>query len=325
MTVPRPVLVYPLRIVEDRLALKLETDSDRITVEGVSPSLGSRIIERLNGSGDGLPEFDGDAREFVELLLSERLGLVHEPDYYSGVEICRLLQRYFLDWNDALFSHLLWTSLAAGTAKSSVVDGWLIETYHFIKGANARLSYAASQTTDLACRSAFVHHYVEEYDHYKFFGESLERRGISVADVERIGPLPSTTGVMNMARRAARTDHLAYAACSGLLESTGSDAARAREFYRLVANHYDKESSDFVEPMLRHVALDEAYEHGSVMAEIFSGVQAITPARAAGIIETVSIFRDTLLLWFDDVLRHYHLQPFEPHRTHRHARRSNRF
>jgi hypothetical protein len=318
----RPTLAYPLQILESRTALTLETAAETITIKGIDPSLGAKLIEHLNNGTDAGVSSNIAAEKLLGLLLDEKLVVAGEPDYYTGIQIAQLLQRYFPDWNEDLFGHLLWVSLAAGSAKHSVVDGWLIETYHFIKGANARLAYAISQTTDASIRSIFVHHYIEEYDHYKFFAESLERRGISVDDVERLGPLPTTTAVINMARRAARLDHLAYAACSGLLESTGTDAKRAREFYQELARHYDSGNTGFVEPMLAHVALDEAYEHGSVMQDIFRGAKVVSSERAARIIECASIFKDTLLLWFSDILRHYHLRPFDPNRTHRNFRQS---
>ncbi len=83
------------------------------------------------------------------------------------------LQLYYAQWNDQLFSHPLWQSLGRGSAGKSVVDGWLIETYHFIRGANARLAYAIAHTGDLRIREIFTHHYIEEWDHYAFFAEAL--------------------------------------------------------------------------------------------------------------------------------------------------------
>jgi hypothetical protein len=165
-----------------------------------------------------------------------------------------------------------------------------------------------------------VRHHVEEYDHYKFFADSLTRRGINPNVVERLGALVTTSAVINMIRRAARIDCLAYAACSGLLESSGCDASRARSFYNSVAAHYDKGGSGFVEPMLRHIDLDEAYEHGHVMSDIFTPIQRIEPERADRIVECVFQFKEALLLWFDDIQTYYYRHPFDSTKLHRHYR-----
>jgi hypothetical protein len=126
--------------------------------------------------------------------------------------------------------------------------------------------------------------------------------------------------VLNMARRAARVDGLAYAACSGLLESTGSDSGRARGFYLDVAKHYDRDSTGFADPLLQHVDLDEEYEHGSVMSEIFAPIPYILCERADQIVTTTALFRETLTLWFSDIERFYFLNPFPARVTARNYR-----
>jgi len=323
----RPGLCFPLNIDHDKGSLVLSNDTERITLTGIDPSLGGRVIEMLNRRKtvrEVLLTFNNDpdnVSKFIETLISEKI-VTAAPCCYTGAQISSLLQSFFSTWNDLLFSHPLWRSLADGKAPTPVLDGWLVETYFFIRGANARLSYAASQTSDLRVRGILVGHYVEEFDHYKFFAESLRCRGIDPAAVDRLGPLLSTSAVINMARRAARLDYLAYAACSGLLESTGSDSTRARLFYNKLAANYDHIGSGFVEPMLRHVALDDAYQHGSVMSDIFNPIQRIEPERADRIIECAFQFKETLWLWFNDIHSYYHRYPFDGTKVHRHYRRN---
>jgi hypothetical protein len=307
-------LYFPLNIEQERQTLVLSTDTERITLTGIDAKTGADIIQCLNSrpkAAELLSSADNGEQtaNFLETLSTEKLVL-ESQSFYTGAQLADLLHSYFDDWNNALFSRPLWTWLADGRASEAVLDGWLIETYHFIRGANARLSYATSQTSDLRVRRIFAHHYVEEYDHYKFFAESLRRRGFDPDVVEKAGPLVSTVAVINMARRAARDDCLAYAACSGLLESTGCDAARARSFYNAIAAQYDKAGSGFVEPMLRHIDLDEAYEHGEVMADIYRPIARIDSERADRIVECVFLFKEILLLWFDDIQNHYLRHPF---------------
>lgn len=304
-------LPFPLAIEYARECLVLSTLEERIKFTGIRPDIGCEVLQAINErrSLNKIEPQDQNTRlqvqHFLQTLKSE--ALLHDRSvlFYRGAELSVLLKRYFEQWNQILFSAPLWTSLAAGAAAAEILNGWLIETYHFIKGANARLSYAAAHANDERVRAIFTRHYLEEYDHYKFFAESLRRRGFDPEQVDAVGPLPSTVAVQNMARRAARADCLAYAACSGLLESTGSDAMRAREFYNSLATHYDSAGTGFVVPMLEHVALDERYGHGSVMADVLEPIPVILAERADKIIESVSLFQETLALWFGDIARFY--------------------
>jgi hypothetical protein len=311
----RPALRFPLNIEEEKQRLVLSTDTERIVVDGVPPYATATLIERLNAglAAEELASVVYLDQQHVSAILAvlhrEGLTVEEEPDTYTGQQIAALLLRFYSDWNEALFSGSLWSSLANGTAVPRVVDGWLIEGYHFIRGANARLAYAAAHAGDERIRRIFAHHYVEEYDHHAFFAESLRRRNIDPDAVDRIGPLATTSAVINMCRRAARLDCLCYAACSGLLESTGSDAARARAFYRAVAEHYDRDGSNFVEPLQRHSDLDEGFGHGSVMNDVFGPIKAISADRANQIIEIVALFKETLQLWFADLERYYFINP----------------
>jgi Iron-containing redox enzyme len=323
----RHALRFPLNIEDEKERLVLSTDTERIVVDGVPPHATATLIERLN-AGMAMEQLAGavylDQRHvsaILSVLHREGLTVEEEPDTYTGRQIAALLLRFYSDWNEALFSGSLWSSLANGTAAPRVIDGWLIEQYHFIRGANARLAYAAAHAGDERIRRIFAHHYVEEYDHHAFFAESLRRRHIDPEAVDRVGPLPTTSAVINMCRRAARLDCLCYAACSGLLESTGSDATRARAFYKAVAEHYDHDGSNFVDPLQKHSDLDEGFGHGSVMNDVFGPIKAISADRANQIIETVALFKETLQLWFADLERYYFINPpFDNRSLRRHYR-----
>ncbi|MGY3586646.1 hypothetical protein ACVIGB_004296 [Bradyrhizobium sp. USDA 4341] len=309
----RPALRFPVQIDEERHLLVLSTNTDYFEFRGVPSQAFAGVIERIDGVSTvaeiakGANVEEGTLARFLSVLREHDLAIEAEPAGYTGQELASLLADLYRDWNPSLFSRSLWSSLTWGTATQGVLDGWLIESYHFIRGANARLAYAAACTSDTRVRRIFAKHHSEEYDHFRFFADSLKRRNIDPLTVDKVGPLPSTMAVINMARRAARIDHLCYAACSGLLESTGSDAARARSFYDAVARHYDPDNTGFVEPMIQHVALDEGFNHGSVMRDVFEPIKEICSERANRIIATVSLFKETLELWFDEIERYYFL------------------
>jgi len=201
-----------------------------------------------------------------------------------------------------MFSQPLWRFLPVGKASPSLFNGWLLESYHFIRGAAARLSYATSLCHDERVMPYFLDHHLEEYDHYQFFEEALRRRKVTFADTT---PLPSTEAIINFARGAARRGPLHYMACSGLLESSGSDTARAVEFFNSLTASYDTEQSGFVEPLIEHVLLDQAYRHGSICERILGQFNEIDVTVANDVIDTAAGFKDTIIYWFRDVYRAY--------------------
>ncbi|WP_029032256.1 hypothetical protein [Salinarimonas rosea] len=234
--------------------------------------------------------------------------LTPEPGEYetiSGAEFSEYLKQSFRALNDEMFSHELWQKLAAGKASATLVDGWLIETFFFIKGANARLPNAIANCTHHGIRNTLLHHYLEEWDHYGFFKESLELRGLDFDRIEARGPLPATKAVMLMARKAGRENSLGYLACSGLLESTGSDSSKAREFYGAIAAHYDARGTGFVAPMLEHIDLDEEFEHGDLMAEALGTIERLSRREADEVVNTLREFKETLVQWFDEIVEYY--------------------
>jgi hypothetical protein len=272
----------------------------RALLDFETPRSPNEVIEQYT-------EAKSELSDFVTYCVAQ--GLLQQPstDFQtiSGAAFAVYLQQCFRAINDEMFSHGLWRKLADGKAGATLVDGWLIETYFFIKGANARLPNAVAHCTHDGLRDTLLHHYLEEWDHYAFFKEAMERRGLDADRLEMRGPLPATKAVMLMARKAGRENSLGYLACSGLLESTGSDASKAREFYGAITKHYDLNGSDFVAPMLRHIDLDEEYEHGDLMAEAMEKIGLMSRKEADVVVNTLQGFKETLIQWFDEIGEYY--------------------
>jgi len=291
-------------------ALTIEVGGDTYQITGVDPAVALRFLSCCNGN---VPIADICKRHSIPLEIAAAIIETcrdTELLYLDVPVIVQIPADLFLDilkqryaaWNKELFSQLLWRFLPSGKAKPSLVDGWLLESYHFIRGASARLAYATSLSHDERITPYFLDHHLEEYDHYSFFEDALRRRNVIFEDSV---PLPSTEAIINFARMAARRGPLHYMACSGLLESSGSDTARAVEFYRTVATYYDEARSGFTEPLLAHVLLDQEYQHGSICARILRNFDYIETRLANDVLDTAERFKDTIVYWFKDVYRTY--------------------
>jgi hypothetical protein len=251
--------------------------------DGIPPDIAAAVIEACGDSELLCPDLSTQATIPADLFL-------------------KILRRRYAVWNIEMFGQPLWRFLSTGKASRSLVDGWLLESYHFIRGAAARLAYATSLCHHEGVMPYFLDHHLEEYDHYQFFEEALRRRKIAF---EETTPLPSTEAIINFARMAARRGPLHYMACSGLLESTGSNTAEAVEFYKSLTASYDSEGSGFVEPLVEHVLIDQAYGHGSICERILGHFDEIDTTVANDIVDTAVGFKDTIIYWFKDLYSAY--------------------
>ena len=308
-----PVLPFPVDYDVIDGVLVVQDSRDNFRFNTVEAHAAAEFLNSIDGESPVASLLDQSqlppALAYALLCALTENGLIVYPRackrLIPGASLASHMKELFGGWNNRLFSHELWVSLSSGRASQELFRGWLLETYHFIRGVNARLPLAIAECPTARLRKHFISHFVEEYDHHKFFAESLEAAGIPNKVVEATVPLPGTLAVINWTRWCARRDPLYYAGCSGLLESTGSSPRTARRFYKILADHYDHDRRGVIDPMLRHVALDEAYQHGDFMAAIFSEAGDIELNRAHGVVQATFGFVETLENWFSDIMMHY--------------------
>lgn len=309
----RPLLRANVQFSVQKNVVVADVSGFLVKIESKCPEDVLAVLHACDGSIaiHEISEITGVSRDDVAGIVSAcgEAGLIlrdlPRSPTVDGKELLRVLQQRYSYWNDEIFGADLWIYLMSGKATDSLVNGWLQESFHFIRGAASRLAYAASLSADRKVTSHLLDHHLEEYDHYAFFSDAIARRGVSVSQV----PLPGTEAVINSARAAARRGALQYVACSGLLESSGSNTKRAMSFYETVERNFDKSNTGFVKPLLKHVGLDAEYQHGSICAEILESYGQIPTDLANDILNTARDFKDTLSLWFSDIYSFYILRP----------------
>lgn len=299
----------PLLAVQfDQGTLLVEDEEELFRFTGVEANRALRIINRIDGfrsRTDLLAVGDHCDSTFLDLLIDSGLVVARPAlGYYDSGAVARALKTAYRSWNQRLFSHPLWLAIVNGVASEVLIVGWVLETYHFIRGASARLPLAIAQCSAGRQRDILAQHFSEEYDHDDLFLESLATLGIAESAARAASPLPGTAAVIDWMRAAARRDVLAYAGCSGLLESTGSDPVAAREFYDMLESHYPS-LPDFVSPMRRHAAMDEGFAHGNVMTSVLGVEPRLEQGRVDTAVAYTYGFVEILEYWFTDILTHY--------------------
>jgi hypothetical protein len=264
---------------------------------------GTRSLEELKQIAGGRT----DLFALSDVLVAEGLAKYICPSAHGNIlphEFTAVCRELFPLWKARLFAGSLWTGLALGTLPRSVFLGWLLESYHFIEGANLRLPYAAAYCFNGAARDTFAHHYAEEWDHGKYYLAALAAEGFAEGDVLECEPIPATTAVTNHMRRCARVDPLSYAVCSGFLESTGEDRSAGRKFLTLLDQHYSAGRS-IAEPLLAHLELDEAYGHNGLLEDTCKFFGELTVTRAAAALDSGFRLVETLEYWSDSIMECY--------------------
>jgi pyrroloquinoline quinone (PQQ) biosynthesis protein C len=310
LMVLRPRICGPASLHTENKGVRIEAGGYVCRVSGLSPEEIANVVAYCDGhrTAEQVAQAAGVSLEKVDAFLNalQQAGVIKFTGSLrksiTSSEFLRILKVRYSVWNEEIFSRPLWIYLMSGKAPVSLVDGWLIESYYFISGAAARLGYAVAVSQDDRVTRYLLDHHLEEYDHFSFFREALDLRKVRIPAYD---PLPSTEAVINSARSAARKGPLHYTVCSGLLESTGSNTGRALNFYESVGRNFDTENSGFVEPLLKHVRLDQEYAHGSICEHVLAEFEILDVDLANSILDTAEKFKDTLSFWFDDIYSFY--------------------
>lgn len=312
--VETPLLRWDLRNVSNEHEAILQLEEDRFTFSSLEPHELTRIVKAVNGRSTPKDIAEATGLEldlvsqvltiFYETGIAKNLGQVQDDkiDCEHFIRVCRDI---FPIWKQRLFSHPLWADLTSGKAPMHLFLGWLLEHYHYIEGANDRMSVAVAECNDIKIRYHIAHHYSEEYDHGKFLLKCLRNFGFDETTVLNSRPVPGTISLLNFMRRTGRQDGLNYAICSGFLESSGGDRNIAKSFLDCLEENYCQEKPHAIKPLRAHADLDESLGHGSLLEGILRDVGSISHARATEALTAGYTMLEVLERWSTDIERTY--------------------
>ncbi|HKO63260.1 MAG TPA: iron-containing redox enzyme family protein [Pyrinomonadaceae bacterium] len=218
------------------------------------------------------------------------------------VSLCR---SFFPFWKEKLVSHPLWGLLASGEASQAQFVGWLVENFHFIEGIHDRLAVAIAECDNPDVRALLSEHYSEEHDHSIYFMSSLNALGYDPKAILNTRPLPGTRAVLNFMRQCGRRDSLQYGVCTAFFEASGGTREAAEQFYGLLMKPYIGEKLEAIDPLVEHVALDNACGHDSFIDDFVNQIGPVSLSRASAAISACALLVETLYLWTTDIMRAY--------------------
>jgi len=309
-----PLLRWDADIFPDGDCVVIELADVHLRVDGFPPGKAAKLLSLFDGAraidaaavAANVPVTAAVA--LANKLVAESAAMEingGEADYIAPQEFAANCRRLYRPLRERLASHPLWKGLNRGELPQSVFMGWLLENYHFIDGVNDRLALAAAACGHPKIRPLFIKHYTEEWDHSSYFMKALNIMGMSEPEVLAARPLPGTVAVLDHMRRAARTDPLEYAACSGFLESTGEDRVGAAMLFARLTRHYAGDKPQAMQSLADHMHMDGVYQHNSVVENICARIEPLSLDRASAALQAAMLLVETMEVWSSDILRSY--------------------
>lgn len=207
-------------------------------------------------------------RVIADLLPLLEFGLLASPSPSdesppSTDDVSRALMGAADLWGRELSATLIANQLRTEVMPRSLLQGWLLEMYHYISDFPVAIHYAA----DLAegeLRDVLLRYAGEERGHERFVLRSLQAMGLTAAEVTASRPLASTRAVQLM-MRSLFTIHPATALLMAhMVEASEIPHEDLRQLQQEIEAHQQL-PKDCLAPIFEHQAIDAALGHRTLL------------------------------------------------------------
>ncbi len=172
------------------------------------------------------------------------------------VRACRI-------WSNELRISYIGNEFAEGRAPKSVLLGWLIEMYHYIKDFPYAIEHGA-HFAEGQLKEVLLKYSAEEKGHERFVLETLENLGVSSAEVNTSIPLLSTRLIGFLMRELFEFEPSAALMVAAVVEAQEFEEQGVGNFKRKLCDHYDTGPHAF-DPYFKHQQIDFALGHSQLL------------------------------------------------------------
>lgn len=167
-------------------------------------------------------------------------------------------------WSDELRISYIGNEFAQGELPESVLIGWLLEMYHYIKDFPCAIAHAACHATG-KLKDLLVKYAAEERGHETFVLETLVNLGMSREDVKMSIPLLSTRLIGFLMRELFELEPSSALMVAAVIEAQEFDEKQINEFKTKLHEHYGVDDKAF-EPYFAHQEIDVGLGHAQLLA-----------------------------------------------------------
>jgi len=188
----------------------------------------------------------------------------HDDAAVSTAQVANVLMNAASLWGRELSTTLIANRLCEEVQPLSLIQGWLLETYHYVADFPVAIQFAAD-TADGELRDVLQHYAAEERGHEKFVLRSLEAIGLSSAEVESSRPLASTRAVMLMMRSLFSVHPATVLLMAHMVEASEVPLEDLRQLRRDIESRQQL-PEDSLAPIFEHQAIDASLGHQTLLS-----------------------------------------------------------
>lgn len=225
---------------------------------------GHHSVEEIAQSS-GLPE--QEVRSTLESLESAKV-LCAPPRPRGGVrpeEARRALVRACQLWGEELRRSYVGNELAQGGLSQTVLLGWLLEMYHYVRDFPDAIARAADGARG-ELKSVLLRYAAQERGHELFLVRTLENLGLKREEVESSTPLVSTRLVGLLMRELFTLEPASALLVAALVEAQEFDEPGIQAFQERVGALF-RVPGDALWPLFEHQRVDVQMGHARLLED----------------------------------------------------------
>lgn len=224
----------------------------------------------------------GLSNEKVQSIVSSLndIEMLHLPitdvDQLNEARICNTLIDACRIWRAQLSETHLLNKILSGNSNLQITQGWLLETYHYIKNFPEAIHAAYTACDNQELKAILYKYYREEVGHEKFIEQTLLKTGLTSEEVKTSIPLVSTRLIDFLLKELFALCPPSVLLVASIIEAAEADIKSKGEVIKNLKNYYDI-SEDTMEPYFKHVQIDINLGHEKLLINNIEYIKLIKP------------------------------------------------
>jgi hypothetical protein len=187
-----------------------------------------------------------------------------EPEGKLALEYVRNTLKKGCDiWSGELGDTYIGNEFAEGNLPKSVLIGWQLEMYHYVKDFPYAIEHAAKQATG-KLKEVLLKYASEEKGHEEFVIQTLENLGLSRKEIETSIPLVSTRMISFLMRELYELAPAAVLMVAAIIEAPDFDEEGIQFFKEKLDRDYHIGVQTF-DPFFEHQRVDWSLGHADLL------------------------------------------------------------
>jgi pyrroloquinoline quinone (PQQ) biosynthesis protein C len=251
----------------------------------------------------------GVAEESIRALLNSLSpsGILSGPGaglpVATATDVRERIKRIVKTWGLELAASYIGNELGRGHLSRTVLVGWLLEMYHYIKDFPNAID-AALRCAPPALQPVYRRYRNEESGHEVFVLRSLMRLGLSEDEVRNSVPLVSTRSIGLLMKELFEKEPVALLIVAALVEAQEFDSQAIAGFKDELVAHYGV-TKDALDPYFEHQKIDVNLGHAQLLDEHVAWLDELGGDRLDQVIDGVHDIKHAFDLQGIEVKHYY--------------------